>query len=275
MMLQRTIPSSGERLPAVGLGTWARFDAGASATARDPLLRVLENMAALGGKLIDSSPMYGSAEEVVGDLTAASGLADRFFYATKVWTSGAENGIRQMEASRQKMRREVIDLMQIHNLVDWRTQLKTLRAWKDAGKVRYIGITHYTVSAHAQLEQIIRSEPVDFVQFNYSIRVRDAERSLLGAARDNGVAVIVNEPLEKGFLFKSVKGIPLPAWASEYDIGSWGAFFLKYILAHPAVTCVIPATADPAHVADNMKAGYGRLPDENARKKMADLVSTF
>lgn len=275
MMLQRTIPSSGERLPAVGLGTWARFDAGASAAARGPLLQVLENMAALGGKLIDSSPMYGSAEEVVGDLTAASGLADRFFYATKVWTNGTENGIRQMEASRQKMRREVIDLMQIHNLVDWRAHLKTLRAWKDAGKIRYIGITHYTVSAHAQLEQIIRSEPVDFVQFNYSIRVRDAERSLLGAARDNGVAVIVNEPLEKGFLFKSVKGIPLPAWASEYDIASWGSFFLKYILAHPAVTCVIPATADPAHLADNMKAGYGRLPDEKTRNMMIDFMENL
>lgn len=271
-MLKRSIPSSGEQLPVVGLGTWKQFDVGASAAERQSLTEVLKRMAALGGTLIDSSPMYGNAEEVAGDLTAGSGLADKFFYATKVWTSGEQNGIEQMQASLKKMRRTTMDLMQIHNLVDWKTHLKTLKKWKEEGKIRYVGITHYTASAHAQLEEIIKSEDIDFVQFNYSIRVRDAEKSLLKAAQDEGVAVIINEPFETGSLFKAVKGKTLPDWAADYDIGSWAQFFLKFILSHPAVNCVIPGTSNPAHAADNMGAGYGKLPDEAGRKRMAEWM---
>ncbi len=271
-MLTRPIPSSGEALPVVGLGTWIQFDVGAAESERQPLREVLQRMADMGGKLIDSSPMYGESEQVVGDLTAATGLADRFFYATKVWTSGRQAGIDQMEASLRKMRRKTMDLMQVHNLVDWRTHLKTLQQWKDEGKIRYVGVTHYTVSAHEQLEQIIKSHRIDFVQFNYSIRVRNAERRLLDAARDRGVAVIINEPFEKGSLFSAVKGKTLPEWAAEYDINSWGQFFLKFILSHPAVNCVIPGTSNPKHAADNMGAGFGSLPDAKGREKMAQVV---
>lgn len=271
-MLTRPIPSSGEALPVVGLGTWIQFDVGAAESERQPLREVLQRMADMGGKLIDSSPMYGQSEQVVGDLSVATGLADRFFYATKVWTSGRLAGIGQMEASLRKMQRKTMDLMQVHNLVDWRTHLKTLQQWKDEGKIRYVGVTHYTVSAHEQLEQIIKSHRIDFVQFNYSIRVRNAERRLLDAARDRGVAVIINEPFEKGELFGAVKGKALPEWAAEYDINSWGQFFLKFILSHPAVNCVIPGTSNPKHAADNMGAGYGRLPDAKGREKMAQVV---
>lgn len=271
-MLTRPIPSSGEALPVVGLGTWIQFDVGAAESERQPLREVLQRMADMGGKLIDSSPMYGQSEQVVGDLSVATGLADRFFYATKVWTSGRLAGIGQMEASLRKMQRKTMDLMQVHNLVDWRTHLKTLQQWKDEGKIRYVGVTHYTVSAHEQLEQIIKSHRIDFVQFNYSIRVRNAERRLLDAARDRGVAVIINEPFEKGELFGAVKGKTLPEWAAEYDINSWGQFFLKFILSHPAVNCVIPGTSNPKHAVDNMGAGYGRLPDAKGREKMAQVV---
>lgn len=272
-MLTRPIPSSGEALPVVGLGTWIQFDVGAADAERQPLREVLQRMSDMGGKLIDSSPMYGQSEQVVGDLTAATGLADRFFYATKVWTSGRQAGIDQMEASLRKMRRKTMDLMQVHNLVDWQTHLKTLERWKEEGKVRYVGVTHYTVSAHEQLEQIIKSQQIDFVQFNYSVRVRNAERRLLDAARDRGVAVIINEPFEKGSLFSAVKGKALPEWAAEYDINSWGQFFLKFILSHPAVNCVIPGTSNPKHAADNMGAGYGRMPDAKGRELMAKALS--
>lgn len=271
-MLQRTIPVSGEKLPVVGLGTWQQFDVGNDAAERQQLTAVLKRMHEMGGKLIDSSPMYGRAEEVVGDLTSASANADKYFYATKVWTSGAEDGARQMTASMQKMQRRTIDLMQVHNLQDWQTHLKTMRQWKEEGKLRYTGVTHYTDSAHERLEEIVKQKAVDFVQFNYSMRERNAERSLLNAARDNGIAVIINEPFESGALFRLVKGKTLPAWAAEYDINSWAQFFLKYILAHPAVNCVIPGTSNPKHVEDNMGAGYGKLPDEKGRKKMLDLM---
>jgi diketogulonate reductase-like aldo/keto reductase len=224
------------------------------------------------GKVIDSSPMYGRSETVIGDLTTGEKIADKFFYATKVWTSGRSEGIEQMETSMTRMGRKKIDLMQIHNLVDWQTHLKTLRDWKEKGKIRYIGITHYTDSAHPQLEQIIKSEKPDFVQFNYSARSRHAEQRLLNTAKDNGVAVIINQPFESGELFNLVNSKKLPPWSADHDIKNWAHFFLKYILSHPAVTCVIPGTSDPAHVMENITAGHGRLPDEKVRKKMADFM---
>lgn len=273
-MLSRKIPSSEEMIPVVGLGTWQQFDVGSSDEERQPLREVISQMAQIAPQMkpvIDSSPMYGRSEEVVGDLTAESGFADKFFYATKVWTSGEKEGIDQMNVSMRKMRRNVMDLMQIHNLVDWQTHLKTLKRWKEEGKIRYVGITHYTISSHDELERIVKKEKVDFVQFNYSLRVRNAEKSLLKTAMDNGVAVIINVPYEKGSLFSTVKGRQSPEWAAEYDIKSWGQFFLKFILSHPAVTCVILGTSNPKHVVDNMGAGFGRLPDEKGRKRMIEF----
>jgi diketogulonate reductase-like aldo/keto reductase len=274
-MLTRPIPSSNEQLPVIGLGTWIQFDVGSDASEREPLQEVLQQMLQKGGKLIDSSPMYGKSEEVIGDLTAASGKADQFFYATKVWTSGEQQGIQQMQRSMQLMKRKTMDLMQVHNLVDWKTHLKTMNKWKAEGKIRYTGITHYTIASHAELEQIVRSKAVDFVQFNYSMRVRNAEKSLLQACKENGVAVIINEPFEKGDLFKLVRGKNLPPWAGDYDIKSWAQFFLKYIISHPAVNCAIPGTSNPKHAADNMEAGYGKLPDEKGRQKMVQFIENL
>jgi len=232
------------------------------------MLEVLTLFVQHGGRLIDTSPMYGRAQETIGDLTVEAGIEDRLFYATKVWINGAQNGINQMDESLSEMKRKKIDLMQVHNLVDWKIHLETLRQWKSEGKIRYIGITHYSSMYHDQLEKVIREEKIDFVQFNYSIRQRNAEKNLLQTAMEKGVAVIINEPLEKGSLFKLVKGKSLPPWSAEYDIRSWAQFFLKYIIAHPAVTCVIPATSNPANLVDNMSAGHGCLPDEDLKKRM-------
>ena len=274
-MHQRAVPSSGEMLPVVGIGTWIQFDVGTSEEERKPLRGVLRRMAEKGGRIIDSSPMYGKSEEVIGDLTTNLNLANNFFYATKVWTSGRQEGIDQMEASMKKRRRNKIDLMQVHNLVDWQTHLETLRKWKEEGKIRYIGVTHYTDTAHSNLEQIVKSEKLDFVQFNYSIRGRNAEQRLLNAAKDKGTAVIINQPFETGLLFDVVRGKALPGWAAEYEIKSWAQFFLKYIISHTAVTCVIPGTSNPVHLVENMEAAYGSLPDEKERKKMVDYFENL
>ena len=274
-MLTRLIPSTGEKLPVIGLGSWQQFDVGSSSDERNPLKEVLKSMHEAGGKVIDASPMYGRSEQVIGDLTEEIKLNDQFFFATKVWTTGKQSGIDQMNDSFRKMKRKTMDLMQVHNLQDWQTHLKTLKDWKSEGKVRYIGVTHYTDSAHAQLEQIVKSKAVDFVQFNYSIRSRNAEKSLLNAAKDNGVAVIINEPFDQGALFRSVKGKELPDWATDYDINSWAQYFLKYILSNTAVTCVIPGTSDVKHLVDNMGAGLGKMPDENGRKKMAAWITSI
>lgn len=273
-MISRAIPSSGEQLPVVGLGTWQTFDVGTSKEELKTLRQVLVEMRKLGGKFIDSSPMYGSSEAVVGRLTSQLENPD-FFYATKVWTSGKQAGIDQMNASFEKMRRQTMDLMQIHNLVDWQTHVKTLRAWKEEGKIRYWGLTHYVDSAHETLENIIRQEKPDFVQFNYSIRSRHAEESLFKTCREHGTATIINQPYESGSLFRKVKGKDLPDWASDYDINSWGQYFLKFILSNEAVTCVIPGTSKPEHVIDNMMAGYGELPDTVGREKMVDHLKTL
>lgn len=267
-MIQREIPLTGEKLPVIGLGTWQTFDVSSSSNLQ-PLQQVLSVLSDAGGKLIDSSPMYGRSEETVGALTVDAS-PHRFFYATKVWTQGRDEGIRQMENSFQKFRRTVIDLMQIHNLVDWKTHLATLRKWKEEGKIRYIGITHYTDGMHNELAKIIKSEKIDFVQFNYSIAHRNAEKILLPTAAEHGVAILINRPFGEGNLFNQVQGKNLPSFATEYKIKSWSQFFLKFIVSHPAVSCVIPATSNPVHAADNMDAASEPLPDELIRKKMVE-----
>jgi diketogulonate reductase-like aldo/keto reductase len=273
-MIKRKIPSTGEELPVLGLGTWSTFDV-TDKSSMEPLSQVLQIMHQTGAKLIDSSPMYGNSEKVVGDLTSDPKLSDYFFYATKVWTTGRQDGINQMESSFRKMRRSTMDLMQIHNLTDWKTQLHTLRTWKAQGKIRYIGITHYTDSAHPDLESILNSEEgIDFVQFNYSIFSRNAERRLLNAAADRGAATLINRPFGKGRDFAAVKNKQLPSWADEYSIKTWSQFFLLYIISHPAVTVVIPATANPAHASENFNITNAKLPDQAFREKMASYVES-
>jgi diketogulonate reductase-like aldo/keto reductase len=271
-LLARRIPSSGEMLPALGLGTWRTFDVGAGAGERAPLKEVLGAFVALGGRVIDSSPMYGAAETVVGDLAGELGVADQLFLATKVWTTGREAGAGQMEQSFRRLRARRLDLMQIHNLLDWRAQLRTLRDWKAAGRLRYIGVTHYTAGAHDELERVLRAEPLDFVQVNYSPGEREAERRILPLAHDRGVAVLVNRPFAEGGLFQRMRGQSLPAWAADFGAESWAQLFLKWILAHPAVTCALPATSRREHLQDNMKAGTGALPDAAARERLVALL---
>lgn len=267
-MLTRAIPSTGERLPVIGLGTWSTFDVGGSASARDPLREVLRAFAGAGGKVIDSSPMYGRAEAVAGELLGELGVSA--FVATKVWTRGKERGISEMERSIALLGH--VDLMQVHNLLDVQTHLATLRAWKAEGRVRYIGVTHYQLGAFDELEQLVRKEKLDFVQLPYSVRVRKAEARLLPAAADAGCAVLVMRPFEEGALFDAVKGKALPSFAAELDCTSWAQLFLKWILGDATVTCPIPATANPKHLADNIRAGFGKLPDADHRKQLVALL---
>ena len=270
--IRRSIPSSGEEIPVIGLGTYRAFDVGSNAAAREQLKPVLQEFVNAGGKLVDSSPMYGSEEDVVGDLSAELDLRKSLFLATKVWTSGEASGIRQMEESCARMRTDVMDLMQIHNLLDWRTHTATLKDWKQRGRVRYIGITHYHEGAYDDLERLIKTRDYDFVQLNYSIAERDAERRVLPVAQQLGVAVIANRPFAQANLFSRVRGKQLPEWAEESDCNSWAQLFLKYIVSHPAVTCAIPATSKLAHLQDNMRAAYGMLPDDRTRQKMVRLI---
>jgi diketogulonate reductase-like aldo/keto reductase len=274
-MLKRAIPRGGEQLPAVGLGTYRTFNVGGGAAERAPLVEVLRRFVAHGGSVVDSSPMYGAAEAVVGDLAAEAGVAGRLFYATKVWTSGRDAGIRQMEESFRRMRVARMDLMQVHNLLDLDTHRETLEAWKREGRVRYIGVTHYHEGAYDALERVLATRAFDFVQLNYSIVEREAEERLLPLARETGTAVLVNRPFAQANLFSRVRGRSVPEWCGEFDCASWAQFFLKYILAHPAVTCVIPATSQPKHLEDNMQAGYGRLPDVAQRRRMVELMGTL
>lgn len=268
-MASRKIPSSGETLPAIGLGTWQTFDVGADTAERAPLEQVLREFVALGGRLIDSSPMYGNSEEVVGDLAARLGLRRKLFVATKVWTSGKRAGIAQMEDSMRKLRADPIDLMQVHNLVDVQTQLETLHAWKREGRVRYIGVTHYHAGSHAAVARVVTAHPVDFIQINYSVAEREAQQRLLPLAHERGIAVIVNRPFAGGQVLRRIRSKPLPAWAKDIDCDSWAQLLLKFVIAHPAVTCAIPATAKLTHLRDNMKAGRGRMPDEALRRRIA------
>jgi diketogulonate reductase-like aldo/keto reductase len=262
-MHRRPIPSTGELLPVIGCGTWQAFDVRDAA----PLVPVVGALFGGGGSLIDSSPMYGKAEGVVGDVLGRMGALDRAFVATKVWTSGRDAGIAQMERSIALLGR--VDLMQVHNLLDWRTHFATLRRWKDEGRVRYLGVTHYTPTAHDSLEAALRAEPMDFVQLDYALDDRAAERRLLPLAADRGIAVIVNRPFGGGGLARRVRGRKVPDFAAELGCETWPQLLLKFILGHPAVTCAIPATANPAHMADNARAGDGPLPDEAMRARIA------
>jgi diketogulonate reductase-like aldo/keto reductase len=258
VMLTRPIPRTDEAVPVIGLGTWERFDVALDDETTKRLGGVLKAFYAAGGRLVDTSPMYGRAEEVVGSLAAGSSLADRLFLATKVWTTGRAEGIKMMETSEKRLRRRHLDLMQVHNMVDAATHLETLSAWKEEGRIRYLGITHHVPSAFDDLEKWMRQAKLDFVQLCYSIGRREAETRLLPLAADQGIAIIVNRPFDKGAHFKAVEGKPLPAWAAEADCTTWAQLFLKFILSNPAVTCVIPATGNPDHLAENVAAGFGK-----------------
>jgi diketogulonate reductase-like aldo/keto reductase len=271
--VKKIIPSSGEKLSVIGLGTSRTFDVNAEQAVQSPLLDVMRAFFENGGQLIDSSPMYGSAEAVSGALLQALGKPPELFSATKVWTYGKREGIEQMQRSMQRLGVERIDLMQIHNLRDWQVQLETLLEWKAQRLVRYIGITTSHGRYHDELETILQNQPLDFVQFSYNIANRDAEQRLLPIAHERGIATLINRPYQRGSLFRKVKGRPLPEWASEIDCASWGQFFLKFIASHPDVTCIIPATSKLKHMVDNMAAGYGRLPDESMRKRMIEVIN--
>jgi diketogulonate reductase-like aldo/keto reductase len=266
-IIAKKIPSSGEALPVIGLGTWQTFDAGNDAAARAPLRDLLQ---LLNGNLVDSSPMYGSSETVAGDLIAELKLRERLFVATKVWTRGKSEGVQQIEQSFRRLRVERMDLMQIHNLVDVATHTKTLLEMKDQSKIKYVGITHYTSSAYPEVERWLKTGQYQFLQINYSLAEREAEQRLLPLARELQVAVIVNRPFAEGALFRKVKGKPLPPWAAEIGAGSWAQYFLKWIVAHPAVTCAIPGTGKPEHMRDNLAAGMGSLADAATRRRMQE-----
>ncbi len=267
--LLKKIPSSGELIPAMGMGTSRTFNASIEDTTKiQQLQKVLQLFYDQGGRLLDTSPMYGMAEEVSGELIKKIGIVNKLFTATKVWTEGKEAGIQQMQSSFDFLYDQPLDLMQIHNLVDWKTHIKTLREWKDKGIIRYIGITHYRTEAFDELRKIIETEKIDWVQFNYSIATREAEKQLLPLARNKGVATMINRPYERGALFQKIKGKNLPDWSADYGINSWGQFFLKYILGNEAVTAIIPATSKPIHMLDNMQAGLGAVPDKKVLSKM-------
>lgn len=262
-MLTRPIPATGEALPVIGCGTYVGFDVAPGSAEYQRLPGVLQALFDAGGSVIDSSPMYGRAEAVTGELLAATGAHRQAFLATKVWTRGRAEGIRQMEDSLRRLQVERLDLMQIHNLVDWQTHLATLRDWKAAGRVRYLGVTHYTASAYDALETVMRAEALDFVQINYSLDEREAERRILPLAAERGMAVIINRPFGGGGLLRRLRDRPLPPWAAEIGAGSWAQVLLKFVLSHPAVTCAIPGTSRPEHMADNALAGTGAIPARN------------
>jgi aryl-alcohol dehydrogenase-like predicted oxidoreductase len=270
-MLTRPIPSSGEKLPVIGLGTWQTFDVNPAQSG--PLTEVLNTFVKLGGRVIDSSPMYGRAEQVIGDLLTKLNLRDSLFLATKVWTRGRQAGIESMERSFARLQTKTIDLMQVHNLVDAETQLRTIREWKAQGRFRYLGVTHYEAGAFAEVAKILAREKLDFVQINYSIMEREAEEKILPLTQERGIAVIVNRPFGGGDLFSRVRGKPVPDFAAEFDCTSWAQFFLKWIIANPAVTCAIPATNNVQHLEDNMRAGVGKLPDGKIRQRMIEALA--
>jgi diketogulonate reductase-like aldo/keto reductase len=273
-MQTRTIPSSGEKLPVVGCGTWQTFDVGADANARKKLAEVLATLFDAGGTVIDSSPMYGTSEDVAGSLIAEMGARSKAFIATKVWTRGKQGGIQQIERSMQLLRTDKLDLMQVHNLLDWRIHLATLRDMKAKGRIRYIGVTHYTSSAYRELESGMRAEELDFIQVNYSADDRAAEDRILPLAAERGMAVLINLPFGGGGLLRRLRGRPLPQWAAEIDCRTWAQILLKFVLSNPAVTCVIPGTSNPDHMRENARAGVGAFLTEAQRKRIVAELGT-
>ena len=271
-MQTRAIPSSAERLPVVGLGTYRSFDVAPGETAYKQLPAVLDELFRKGGTLIDSSPMYGRAEQTTGELLAIHEPRSPAFLATKVWTRGRKEGIAQMEQSFRLLRTERIDLMQIHNLLDWQTHLPTLREWKTEGRIRYIGITHYTPSAYDEVEAVLKAESLDFLQINYALDDRGVEKRILPLCRERGVAVICNRPFGGGGLLERLKGRPLPAWVSDVQVNSWPQLALKFLLSHPAVTCVIPGTGNPRYMTDNAGAGFGPMLTDAQRHQLIALL---
>ncbi|CAK0773692.1 Aldo/keto reductase [Gammaproteobacteria bacterium] len=275
LLATRPIPSSGELLPVIGLGTNLTFDVGGAAAPLRTLRAVLVRFAALGGWLIDTSPMYGNAEAVVGTLAAEAGLTQRLFWATKIWTTGKDAGIEQMEESQRRLQAHPLDLVQIHNLMEWQVHLDTLVAWKREGRIRYLGITHYHPGALAEVAEVLKEHSLDFVQVPYNIANREAEQEIFPLAADLGVAVIANVPLGHGALMRTVQGRPLPRLAAELGCRDWASFLLKFVLGHPAVTCAIPATADLAHLEADLTAGVGPFPDAAQRTQMLALVAKW
>jgi diketogulonate reductase-like aldo/keto reductase len=269
-IMTKAIPSSGEPIPIIGVGTWQTFDVGNDPGSRAPLAEVLKVMTQAGRGVVDSSPMYGSSETVAGDLMAELGVRNKLFIATKIWTNGRDAGIQQMETSFRRLRVERMDLMQVHNLGDVHTHTKTLLDWKAKGRIRYIGITHYTSSAYPEVERLLKTRQYDFLQINYSLGERESQNRVLPLAQDLKVAVIANRPFAEGALFRRTKGKPMPPWAAELGIASWAQYFLKWIVSHPALTCAIPGTGNPKHMRDNLGAGTGPLPDAAQRKRMAE-----
>jgi aryl-alcohol dehydrogenase-like predicted oxidoreductase len=269
-MLKRRIPSSGEQVPVIGMGSSNTFDVEGSAAVTDPLRQVLEALVQGGGTVVDTSPMYGRAESVLGDLIADLGLRQRLWLATKVWTRGREAGAAQIAESMRRLRTDRLELLQIHNLLDWREHLPTLRSLVGTGKVRYVGLTHYRADAHAELERVLAEQRFDWLQVNYSLAERAADERLLPFCRDKGIAVMANRPFADGEMFARVRGKPLPPWAAEFGCNSWAQFFLKFVASHPAVTCVIPATSKAANMRDNAAAGVEPLPDDKQRARMRE-----
>jgi diketogulonate reductase-like aldo/keto reductase len=274
-VLTRAIPKTGERLPVIGMGSWLTFDVHDDMVLRDKRLEVLQTFFDEGGAVVDSSPMYGSSEEVIGYCLARLANKHTLFSATKVWTLFRSRGVRQMEASQQLWEVDRFDLMQIHNMLDWETHLETLMVWKAQGRVRYIGVTTSDGRRHDAMEKVMAALPIDFVQFTYNILDREAERRLLPLAAERGLAVIINRPFRRGALFDYFERQPLPEWASEFDCANWAQFFLKFIVSHPAVTCAIPATTRVDHMCENMGAASGRLPDPDMREHMIRYVEAL
>ena len=273
-MLDRPIPASGERIPVIGLGTYSVFDVDSTPAEIATRKEIVELLLGEGGSVIDTSPMYNRSERVIGDVFAAGVPREPTFIATKVWTDGQASGVKQMKRSAELMNTDVIDLMQVHNLRDTQVHMETIRDWQDEGRIRYSGLTHYRASALDALEASAKQHQPQFVQINYSLAERNADRRFLPLMQDMGIAVLINRPYQAGALFRAVRGLDVPDWGREFA-GSWGQFFLKFIISHPAVTCVIPATSKPHHMRDNLEAGFGPLPDENIRKRMVDFIENL
>ena len=273
-MIARPIHSSGEQLPVIGLGTYSVFDVESTASEIASRKEIVDLLLGEGGTLIDTSPMYNRSERVIGDVIAAGAPRKPLFLATKVWTDGKEAGVAQMNRSAELMQTDMIDLMQVHNMRDTRVHMETIRSWQEQGRIRYSGITHYRASALEALEAAAKEYRPQFVQINYSLGERDADERFLPAMQDMGIAVLINRPYQAGGLFRAVQGRELPPWSKDFA-GSWGQFFLKFIISHPAVTCVIPATSKPHHMKDNLEAGFGRLPDEKIRARMVEFIKSL